>query len=190
MSLAHAETHRWTIEEFERLYAQGFLPQEARVELIEGEIVHMPPMLPPHANAVMRATNLMAERFGTTHWIRVQIPINIPRFSQPQPDLALMPRAGFDESTHPTTADLLIEVADSSLEHDRGTKASLYARAGFQELWIVNLVDRVLEAYRDPRPRPGEFAGYQYGSQRVFKMDETVSPLMAPEVEISVKDFF
>jgi Uma2 family endonuclease len=94
--------------------------------------------------------------------------------SEPEPDVVWARRRNPAEG-HPTAADVLlvIEVADSSLEIDRTEKAALYADAGIQEYWIVNLLDRAIEVYRGPT-RAG------YSSQQTFAADQVVCPISAP----------
>jgi hypothetical protein len=87
---------------------------------------------------------------------------------------------------HPTSAVLLVEVADSSLAFDRDRKGSLYARARVADYWIVNLVDRVLEIYRDPGPDPTGAYGWRYRSRLTLSPSETVAPLALPTVRLSV----
>lgn len=89
---------------------------------------------------------------------------------------------------HPKTATFIVEVADTTLEYDRTTKAGIYARAGVEEYWIVNLPDRVLEVYRQPAPMTGKPLGYSYRTVTLHAANETVSPMAASEQAISVAD--
>ena len=90
--------------------------------------------------------------------VKVQGPIHLDEHSEPEPDVVLSkPRRDYYKRSLPTPADVLlvIEVADSSLAYDRTVKMPLYAQAGIAEAWIVNLIDRWIEVYREPSP-----AGY------------------------------
>lgn len=88
--------------------------------------------------------------------MRPQLPLSLDPDSEPEPDAAVVRGAPRDYvDTHPTTALLVVEVADTPLDLDRGKKAGLYAKAGIPEYWIVNLVEPVLEVHRDPAPVPG-----------------------------------
>ncbi|MBI2370409.1 MAG: Uma2 family endonuclease, partial [Deltaproteobacteria bacterium] len=89
---------------------------------------------------------------------------------------------------HPTTALLVVEVADTTLVYDRDLKGSLYARAGIAEYWIVNLTDRALEVYRDPAPSPRARYGSSYQTFQRLSPPDSVSPLAAPWARIAVAD--
>lgn len=187
MALLHAKPHRFTVPEFERLYESGFFGRNAKLELIEGEIVPMPPMNTPHGNAIMLSNNVLTQRFGDTHWVRVQCPINLTLRSQPEPDFALVPKST-DLSSHPQAADLIVEVSDSSLAYDRDDKASLYAMGGIPEVWIVNVVDRCLEVMRDPGPQSGRTFGFHYRTMTTHGPGESTSPLFCPGRSVQVID--
>jgi Uma2 family endonuclease len=107
--------------------------------------------------------------------------------SDPEPDVAVVPGSLGDAiSSHPTHAALIIEVSDTSLRIDR-KKAEIYARSGIKDYWIINLVDGVVEIYRDPSPR-GATTAAQYGSTFVLKRHESLSPLAAPHAVIAMSD--
>lgn len=160
----------------------GLLAPDARVELIDGEIHDMSPIGPLHSGVVNRLNrffNLQAKK----RWIvSTQNPVGLDSFSEPEPDLILLKPAPDDYvSHHPTPDDvfLLIEVADSSLDFDRGKKLQIYARAAIPEFWIVNLQDSTIEVYRDPH-----FTGY--ARKRVLVSGEQVCPAAFPGVAIDV----
>jgi Uma2 family endonuclease len=151
--------HRLTVEEYYRMAEVGLLPPDARVELIEGEIIDMAPIGSRHAAAV----NFLAERFiravDGAVLVSIQGPLRLGEHSEPQPDLALLrPRVDRYKNGAPTAADvlLLIEVSDTTLHFDRDVKAKLYAQRGVPELWIVDLLHGQLHLFRDPRQ--GEYA--------------------------------
>jgi Uma2 family endonuclease len=83
---------------------------------------------------------------------------------------------------------LVIEVADTSLAFDRSSKASIYARAGIADYWIVNLIDRLLEVYRDPAPDAATSLGFAYRQRLTFGADDGVAPLAFPHATIAVAD--
>ena len=104
--------------------------------------------------------------------------------SEPEPDLSVVPGNPMDYwDAHPATALLLVEVSDTTLEHDRRRKGSLYARANIQDYWIVNIIDRCVEVYREPHE------GVYRSCQQCFPGAD-LSPLSAPKARISVADFF
>ncbi len=123
-----------------------------RVELIRGEIRQMNPIGVEHANAVDILTEWSVQQLaGKPIRVRVQNPLLLPGSdSAPEPDLAWVVKRDYTRHPLPDDVLLLIEVADSTLGTDRGEKAELYAEAGIREYWIVNLVDRCVEVYRDP----------------------------------------
>ena len=145
--------HRLTVEDYYRMGETGILQPDERVELIEGEIIDMAPPGSLHAGTVKQLGHLRRQAVGDKATIQVQDPISLDRYSEPQPDLALLrPHADFYKSAHPRPGDvlLIIEVADTSLQYDRDIKVSLYARHGIPEVWLVDVRERRLTRYRDP----------------------------------------
>lgn len=131
----------------------GIFGEGDRVELIEGEIIEMSPIGSPHASRVKRLNRLLVQRLSARAIVQVQDPLVLSPLSEPEPDLAVLkPRADFYAARHPEPADVLlvVEVADTSRGFDRTIKASLYARAGIRELWIVDVIDEIVEVYRRP----------------------------------------
>ena len=162
MSLASRVHHRFSVDEYDEMIARGILGENDRVELIRGEIVDKMTIGDRHAACVKRLIALFQLR-SQGHWIlSVQDPVRCED-SKPEPDLALLrSRADFYAESTPQAADilLLIEVADSSLDFDRGVKAALYAEAGVAEYWVVNLIDSCVEVHRGPRSN-GTYADSQ-----------------------------
>ena len=117
------------------------------------------------------------------------MPVALDDESAPEPDLAVVPgtRADYRES-HPARPALAVEVADSSLDFDREHKGGLYARGGVQDYWIVNLIDRVLEVYRDPGPDPATSYGWRYRSVERLAPPAAVAPLALPSMRIAVAE--
>ena len=145
--------HSFTVEEFERMGEACIFPPDARLELIEGEIVEMSPIGSSHAACVDALALLFNEIARRRFIVRVQSPIRLNDFSEPQPDVALLRwRDDFYRSAHPTPADVLlvVEVADTTVGTDSEVKVPLYARAGIAEVWLVNIPDGRVEIYSDP----------------------------------------
>jgi len=175
---------RFTREEYYRLAEIGFFQGE-RVELIEGEIVKMSPISPFHGEVLTLLAERLWQLFGEGYRVRVQLPLSLGD-SEPEPDIAVVPgKAGDYVHAHPTTALLVVEVAQTSLEYDREVKAPLYARAGIPEYWIVNLDGQCIEVYRDPAPM-GESYGYR--SRRIYLKGEQIAPLQKPEGSVNVDE--
>ena len=186
--LQDPQPHRWTRAEYYKMGELGLLP-EKNVELIEGEIIEMSPVHSPHVTAVMIANETLRMAFGKGWIVREEKPLSLGTNSDPQPDLAIVVGKLRDYAkAHPRTAALVIEVAESTLAYDRKQKASLYAKAGIQDYWIINLVHCQVEVYR--RPMVDEVApyGFSYGELSIFKTGDKVVPLAKPKIKITVAD--
>ena len=173
---------RFTTADYHRIAESGVLTEDDRVELIDGEILEMSPIGRKHAACVDRLAQLFFSRVGGRAIVRVQNPIELSEHAEPQPDLALLrPRADFYAAGHPGPEDILlvVEVADSSVEFDRQVKAPLYARSGIPELWLVDLDRDHIEVYRDP-------TSDGYGTTRVLRRDDAISPSAFPDLKIVV----
>jgi Uma2 family endonuclease len=180
--------HRWTRTEYCRM-AEAGLFDGRRVELIDGEVLDMPAQKNFHMAAITLLHDALRPVFGEGHWIRIQGSLDLNPTSVPDPDIAVVPgspRGCSDKN--PTTALLIIEVSDTTLAYDRGRKASLYAQAGIADYWIVNLIDRQLEVYRDPAADSSKPYGFGYGSRAILTATEVVAPLAAPQARIGVAD--
>jgi len=162
----------------------GVLQPDARVELLDGQIIDMSPIGPSHGSTVKRL-NLLFNHYAQGRWLlAVQDPIHLDDYSEPQPDLMLLkPASDFYRSRHPGPDDvfLLIEVSDSTLESDREAKLPAYGRAGIAEVWIVNLVNGTLEIYREPN-----FTGYS--SIQILNPGDQASPAHFPDATIDVAE--
>jgi len=166
--------------EFDRLVELGRFEDE-RVELLHGMLVTMTPPGPPHASAVDRLTRLFVLGLGDRALVRVQNPLALTDDSEPEPDLALVPFADYDQG-HPERAYLIVEVADSSIKKDRGIKAPLYASAGVPEYWIVNLVDRVVEVHT-------RVVDGVYTSVIRYSRQDAIALVEFPDLALRVADF-
>lgn len=145
--------HRISVSEYYRMAEVGLLAPDARVELIEGEVVDMAPIGSEHGGTVYALNRLLVEAVGTRAVVLVQGPIRLGPRSEPQPDLALLrARADGYKRAHPTPTDtlLVIEVSDTTLRYDLQTKVPLYAHHGIPEVWVVDLENRRLRVFRSP----------------------------------------
>ena len=183
-----ATSRRWRRVEYERLVDLGLFTGE-RLELLDGVLVVREPQGSYHAAITTKIGRLLASAFGA-HWhTRLHSPLALGEHSEPEPDIAVV--AGEPEDyleAHPSTAALVVEVAEASLRLDRRFKAALYAEAGLPEYWIVNLVDRTLEIHRDPQPPPDRDASWTYRSIDVLHPSATVAPQAAPAARIAIAD--
>lgn len=177
---------RWqfTFDEYHRMGEVGILHEDDRVELIEGELIEMPPIGGGHMGSVIDLTRLFSRRAGDAALVSVQNPVRLPPGSEPRPDIVLLrPRPDSYRGGPPGPEDvlLLVEVADTTLAYDRDVKAPLYARAGIVEVWIVDLQGQRVTVYREP----GE-AGYHQVT--VHEPGATLAPLALPDVTITVDE--
>lgn len=179
---------RWKRAEYERLVDLGVFEGDP-VELIGGHLIVAEPQNSPHATAVGAADDALRAVLPSGFIVRAQMPIALDDESAPEPDLAVVAgrRADYGHG-HPTRAVLVVEVAASSLHFDRHDKGSLYARARIAEYWIVNLIDRVLEVYRDPEPDPAAPHGWRYRSVSRLASPAVVAPVALPGAQVRVAD--
>ena len=169
----HLTRRRFAVSEYHQMAQAGILGEDDRVELIDGEVTEMTPIGRRHAACVDRMSKLFERTFGDDAQVRVQNPVVLGEYTEPQPDLALLrPRADFYASGHPTQDDifLLVEVAETSAEPDRRVKVPLYARSGVQEFWLVDLDGDTVTVYQDPTPSG-------YGTVRVVRRGEELAPV-------------
>ncbi len=163
--------------EYDHLVELGAFERE-RVELVHGIVVRMTPQGPPHAAPIGRLTAVLVARLGDRALVRVQLPLNGPGDSEPEPDVAVV-APGDHDVAHPSAAHLVVEVSLSSLPYDRGTKAPLYAAMGVPEYWIVDVVAGVIEIHTEP-------SASGYASQRTARRGETIHLLAFPDAAIEV----
>jgi Uma2 family endonuclease len=181
---AGVERRLFTTDEYDRMAEAGILGEDDRVELIGGEVVRMAAMGARHAGCTTRLTQSLVPRLGRSALVRVQLPVAIPNYDEPEPDVAVVRfREDAYGHAHPTPADvlLLIEVSDSTLEFDRRVKIPLYARAGIPEAWLVELRNEAIERHTEPSPE-----GYR--SVRRFRRGETVTSAALPSLVLAVDE--
>ena len=182
MTTQVTQVHRWTRDDYDRMVLCGLFQPHDRVELIDGEIVDVTPQSSLHSTGVLLAVDALRPVYAQSHDVRTLLPLAVDDESEPEPDVAVVPGTPRDyKDEHPTSAVLVVEVADSSLSYDRDRKKRTYARAGIPEYWIVNLLDNCLEVHRDPLEDSYEVA-------TVLHSGQTVSPLSCPHASIAVSD--
>lgn len=168
--------------EYELMVAAGVFDEDERVELLEGVLVEMSPQDLRHAWATEVLTERLVLALAGRARLRCQLPLAVSDYSVPEPDFAVVPITVAPTEV-PTTAHLVIEVANSSLHKDRVLKARVYAAAGVPDYWIVNVPDQVVEVHAGPTPE-----GYTEITAR--GSGETVSPRDFPDVAIGVDDLW
>jgi Uma2 family endonuclease len=188
MDQAPLSVRRWNRAEYERLVDLGVFRGEP-VELIGGRLIVAEPQNSPHATVVGAADDALRAVLPAGFIVRAQMPVALDEESAPEPDLAVVAGRRADYRTrHPARPVLVAEVSDSSLHFDRDDKGSLYARARVPEYWIVNLIDRVVEVYRDPGPDGSAVHGWRYRSVVRLGLTETVEPVALPSARVRVAD--
>jgi len=181
-------TAKFCIADYDRMLAAGIFdfPEKQRVELIRGELRMMSPINPPHETALDRLMYWSIDNAPRDKtWLRNQNSLGLVGLeSVPQPDLFWVENKDYSQQ-RPTSADvfLIIEVAETSLKYDLGEKAELYARVGIADYWVVNVIDRVVEVFREPE-------NGRYQVVRTYKIGETISPLAFPEISLPVADIW
>lgn len=182
-------TRRWTRVEYERLVALGVFQSGERLELIGGELLLHEPQGSRHATAIRRVLAALRRTLGDAWQIDSQLPFALDADSEPEPDVAVVPGGpGSYRDAHPSRAMLIVEIAESSYRIDREYKASLYARAGIADYWIVDLVNEVLEVHREPEASPDARYGWRYRRIETLRPPAAVAPLIASDRAIDVAD--
>lgn len=174
-------THRFTVSDYFRMAESGIIAPDAKVELIDGEIIDMSPIGPFHSGSVNDLASHFIAISSGRWWTSIQSPLDLGRFDMPEPDLALLrPAVHRYKSVHPKAEDvfLLIEVSDSSLRLDQSVKLPLYAKQEIPEVWILNVPQRQLEVYRDPQS--GTYA------EKLILKSGIVAPAAFPDSGIEV----
>lgn len=165
---------RWSVDDYLRLVELNLIGPEDRVELLEGEIVEKMGQDFPHIAGIRSLAEALREVFGKGFDVSQQLPIRTPD-SVPEPDVLVLKGSWRDyASRHPEPHEVILvaEVADvSRLTNDRRQKLGIYARAGFGEYWILNLVDRQLEVHLSPLPSGA------YGEVKIYSEDDSIRGL-------------
>ena len=184
VELIAARKRPFTVGEYYRMAAAAILTEEDRVELIAGQIVAMSPIGSRHAACVDRLNGLLHRQQGASFIVRVQSPIALDAYSEPEPDVVLLrPRTDFYADAHPVAADVLlaIEVSDTSADYDREVKLSLYAQAGLPEVWLIDLQKGHIEVYARPQ-------GDAYQQRAEVTADATLTSPTIPQLALAAAD--
>lgn len=180
---------RWTTAEYYRMGELGLFDDE-RVELLDGEIWTLPSQKTPHFYSTDVTGDVLLEVFGSGFVVRRHGPITLEDGTEPEPDVVIVPGSRRDYiPSHPVPSQIriLVEVSDATLRKDRSKKLNDYARAGIADYWIVNLVNRRLEVYRDPASIDDS---YGYKTVQTLFDGDSITPLSAPNGTVAVADLF
>jgi Uma2 family endonuclease len=177
-------TRLFTAAEYQTLADMGVLGEDERVELIEGRIVRMAAKNMNHAIATSRSNRCFQRLLGDQVLVRVQDPILLNNYSEPEPDVVLVrPPDERYLANHPTPEDifLVMEIAESSLAYDRDVKCPLFAQNGILQFCLLNLHTRELEDYREPSPN-----GYR--SKQTYIAEQSFTLVAFPDLSLQVSD--
>lgn len=178
--------HLLSVHDFHRMGEAGILAGDDRIELIDGGLIDMAPIGSTHAGMVIRLSQRLTRALAGRALVSSRNPVRLDERSEPQPDIAVLRnRRDFYQESHPGPSDVLlvIEIADSSLDYDRGVKVPLYARHGVPEVWLVDLNARHVSIYRRPD-------GGAYREALRPGATETVAPVLLPDLSLSLADFW
>lgn len=174
---------RFTVADYHRMIELGMLENYERAEIIDGELIQKMTIGDKHAFVVDMLTQFFVKTIPNDIRVRVQNPLHLTDYDEPEPDIVLTDLSKYDGKRHPTPAEtiLVIEVSDTSLKFDRDEKLPLYAAAAIQEVWIVNLQSNVIEVHQDP-----ELGLYQ--NVRIYKAGENIGSKVLPDLNLNVDD--
>lgn len=176
--------HLLTVHDYYRMAEVGLLSPDDRTELIEGQIIDMPPVGNRHAEAVRSLNKRLLRAVGDLAEVSSQLPVRLSLRSEPQPDFAIIrAKSGGYRNAHPVPSDvlLLIEISDSTLRYDLGKRATLYAAHGIPEYWVFDLQRNRVWRHRAP-------IGDEY--TQVDEVAQGVLPLPGLGAEISLAELF
>lgn len=174
---------RWSVDEYHRLAEAGLLAECDRTELLAGQIILMIAKGTPHVTALrLLATALDKALANQPFFVSTQDPIHLDDYSEPEPDLVIVKGNFLDYAAHhPTPQDicLVVEVADSTLKQDCEVKDKLYAQAGINDYWVLDLPNRQLHIFRSPTPTG-------YSSHLILKQNQKIFPLVFPHIVLEL----
>jgi Uma2 family endonuclease len=174
---------RFSVDEYYKLIELGILKDYEKAEIIGGELIKKMPVGDRHAFAVDKLNRYFSRNLPDEILVRVQNPVRLTDYNEPEPDLALADLTKFDGKRHPRPEEilLLVEVSDSTLKYDRDTKLALYAESKIPEVWIVNLPNNIIEIHQNP----GEGI---YQLAKIFKRGEKIESEVLTGLNLSVDE--
>ncbi len=186
-AIAHSSTNLrlLTVQDYHRMVEAGILAADERVELIEGQLFSMAAKGTAHSAAITRIQRILSQRLAGRALLRLQDPVQLNDFSEPEPDVAIVQPDPLDyEEHHPRPSEIfwIIEVADTTLRRDRDLKAPAYGRSQIADYWILDLPARQLWVFRNPGTDG-------YASQQIFAEQDIIAPLAFPDCLIRVGEF-
>ncbi len=178
-------TRPFTVEEYFKLFETGIFREDERVELLDGEIVLMPPPGPEHDSTLGRFNRLLVTRLGERALVFGGATLPLSFNSAPNPDYELLvPREDFYRNGRPRPAEdvyAVIELSMSSLAYDRGRKLRAYASARIREYWVVDIAHWAVEVHREP-------SDVGYASRHIARPGQSIALAAFPDIEFTVDE--
>ena len=175
---------RFSVDEYYKMIELGMLKDYEKAEIIEGELIQKMPIGKKHSAIVEKLNEILRDRLGKSVSLRNQQPVRFGDYNEPEPDLSVLKRRDdfyFDHKPVPKDVLLLIKVSDATLKYDRDTKLALYAEAEIPEVWIVNLVNNIVEVHQKPS------VGI-YQLTKIFKRGEQIESKALPDLKLAVDE--
>jgi Uma2 family endonuclease len=174
---------RFTVDEYYKMIELGMLKDYEKAEIIEGELIKKMTIGDRHAHVVNFLTRFFIKNVSESVLVSVQNPLRISDYDEPEPDIVLSDLTKYDGKRHPRPAEvlLIVEVSDSTLKYDRDVKLSLYAESGISEVWIVNLINDIIEIHQKPSNGIYQFA-------QIKKSGEIAESVILPNLRLNVDD--
>ncbi|MBA3634703.1 MAG: Uma2 family endonuclease [Acidobacteria bacterium] len=172
---------RFSVDEYYKMIELGMLKDYEKAEIIEGELIQKMPIGNRHAFIVDVLAEFLIKNVPDKIRVRVQNPVRISDYDEPEPDITLADLTKYDGKRHPRSSEvlLIVEVSDSTLKYDRDTKLSLYAEAEIPEVWIVNLKNDIIEVHQKP-------SSGIYQLAQIFKRGEILQSEILPNLKLEV----
>jgi hypothetical protein len=178
----------FTVDEYYKMGELGFF-EEQRTELIEGEIIIEESITPPEAVGIRLVSDVLRKLFDSGYVNSTRLPLRLSNFSEPDPKVFITKGEIRDfAKAHPTTAEIIVEVAQNNLDYFQKRKASLYGKYSIQDYWILNLKNKRLEVYRCPITDEMADYSFAYADISIFTKSDEISPLAKPAAKIKVAD--
>lgn len=172
---------RFSVDDYYKMIDLGILDNREKAEIIDGELIKKTTIGDNHAFVVDSLNRFFSKNVSDDIMVRIQNPLRLTDFDEPEPDIVLTDLTKYDGKRHPRPAEtiLVVEVSDSTLKYDREVKIPLYAEAGIPEVWIVNLQHKIIEVHQQP-----SVGIYQLA--RIFKQGEIVETTVLPDLTLEV----
>lgn len=174
---------RFSVDDYYKMIEMGMIDDYEKAEIIDGEMIQKMTIGDRHALAVDMLSQFFFRNVPDTVRVRIQNPLRLSDFDEPEPDIVLADLTKYDGRRHPRPAEtlLVVEVADATLKFDRSRKVPLYAEAAIPEVWIVNLRNDLIEVHQEPS------AGI-YQTTKLYRRGETVISSVLPDLSLSVDE--